>query len=48
MFDPDVVVVKADRLVLRESQDAFGPVVETIERSHFGAEPTARSVDYFS
>src|SRR5512132_2445274 len=34
MLGADVVVVEADRLVLREGEHALGAVVEAIERSH--------------
>src|SRR5205823_1480922 len=34
VLGPDVVVVEADRLVLRERQDALCPVVEAIERTY--------------
>src|ERR1700687_1281465 len=34
MLRPDVVVVEAAALVLREREDTLGAVVEAIERSH--------------
>ena len=34
MLHADVVVVEADRLVLREREDALGAVVEPVEGPH--------------